>query len=254
MQPITEIQREVLELYRTSQFDKALVVVVPALGKFPEDGRLWEIAGLIHRATDNCAEALHALEMATMLVPLSSAAQCALADCYRSTEREELAGEMYQYLLTRMVQLPNVLLENLAFGLESVGEVQLALRVSQEAARREPTSARNQYLTAYFMTQVGFTSEAVAEWAKKAVQLAPEETEYRVGLSGLVHQSGRIEEAYDYVKDLTIDELREIPCGKCLRRLAELYETFDDELRQMACLGEVQRRIAQNEMEDCGGC
>ena len=158
MQPFSDVQRSVLELYWSGSFDQALALFHPALRDNPDDGRLWELCGLIHRSKNDCPPCLHALETEMLLVPLSFAAQCALADCYVHAERTELALDLYQHLLDQLTDLPTDLLKNVGVGFESLGELKSALRVSQEAAAREPDSAEHRYATAYFMGQLNYPS------------------------------------------------------------------------------------------------
>jgi len=254
MQPITEIQQDVLELYRVGQYDQALDMLRPVLTVYPDEGRLWELCGLIHRAMSDCPPCLHALETATTLVPLSFTAQCALADCYVHTDRTELASDIYSHLKKQIKRLPVDLLKNLAIGFESLGDIESALEVSREAAFLEPTSAEHRYATAYFMAQMGLPTESVVDWAQEAVRLDPDRAQYRIGLSGLMQTAGRIDEAYECVSVLTQQELKTVPCGKCLERLAQLFQMLEDASREATCRSEIKRRIDHGELEDCGGC
>jgi len=254
MQPPTEVLRRGWQLYGADLFDEALELVSPALEETPNDGRLWELVGLIHRAKNDCRPCLHALEMATLFVPLSFAAQCALADCYVYTQRSDAGRVIYQHLLAHLHELPTDLLKNLAVGFESLSDLASALEVSREAARRQPDSPQHRYAIAYFMGQLGYGTEAVAAWAKQAVRLAPERAQYRIGLAGLVYQSGRILEAYGYVRDLTADEIRTVPCGKCLEKLEHIYSTIGDEARESICRAEMEDRRARGEDTDRQGC
>lgn len=254
MPPISNMQHDAMELYNCGELDEALALIRPALRQSPDDGRLWELCGLIHRQRNDCPPCLHALEQAMVLVPLSFTAQCALADCYVFTERHELAADLYRHLLEQVDRLPDDLLKNLSVGFESLGDNESALRVSRAAAERMPESAEHRYAAAYFMGQLGYPVSVVAEWACEAVQLAPNNAQYRIGLAGLMHASGDLDEAYRWIRELTAYELQTVPCGKCLTKLARIYGAAGDEFRKTTCQSEMEVRTEAGAMHDCGGC
>jgi hypothetical protein len=76
--------------------------------------------------------------------------------------------------------------------------------------------------------------------ARQAVRVDPESVSYRVGLAAILHQQGRMEEAYDLVCELTCSQLRRIQCPGCLERLLNVCERCEDDVRGKACQTQLQ--------------
>ena len=66
--------------------------------KFPDEGHLWQLLGILHHRASDFAGASEALETATLLMPLESATRWALADCQARLGRAELAWQLYRHL------------------------------------------------------------------------------------------------------------------------------------------------------------
>jgi tetratricopeptide (TPR) repeat protein len=86
-------------LYEHGMYEVGLAVAQGALDEDPDNGRLWELCGLIHRVRQEFDQALHALEVASLLVPLRPVGQFALAECYGRAGHHELAQDLYTSLL-----------------------------------------------------------------------------------------------------------------------------------------------------------
>jgi len=56
--------------YETGDLRQAIRIIQYRLSENPEDGRAWELCGLIHYAAGHFLESLAALEQATTRVPL----------------------------------------------------------------------------------------------------------------------------------------------------------------------------------------
>ncbi len=247
-----EYLEEALALYKADVLDDALDLVRRALGTYPDDGRLWELSGLIHRAQSDCPSCLNALETAMTLIPLSAAGQSALADCYLHAGRFDLAKNICLHLHVWRNDIPIALLRNLVGQLEQLGELELAVQVCLTATSRDPESAEHWYSAAYYMGQLDYSPGEVEEMAGTAVSLAPQRSQYRIGLAGFMQQQGKIDDAYELVRDLTETELCVIPCQRCLQRLLSIYVAADEEYRAHVCREQLE--ISSGRRPDGGWC
>ena len=67
---------------------------------YPDEGSGWNLLGLIRPRQRDLAEARHALETATLLVPLDQPTQVVLAECFAGTGYPDLARSVYLALAT----------------------------------------------------------------------------------------------------------------------------------------------------------
>lgn len=223
-------------LYREKRYENLLELARAELDRRPHDGRLWELCGMAHAAAGNRSKAIDALEAATMLVPLSAAAQCVLANCYASTGRGELAREMYQFLLS-LDSLPGQLLPVVAAGLGRAGDAVSALEACRRAAVLETGSGQPLYGMAHYMERLGYPVELIAPVLRKAVDIEPETFQYRFALAVACEKLGRISEAYlALCPVINPQHVQRICCSKCLQKMAEIFASAGDQDRRKACL------------------
>jgi len=219
--------------------EAALELATLSLSEDGDQGQLWELTGLILTDRQLWREALSALETASSLVPLTFEGQCRLADCYAWEGRQELARDLY----CSLVEQPGLSVESLlaaAAGLDRLGRPDMAVQVCRKAANSDMPTARTYYEMAYYMRRCGYPPHLVESMARQAVRLDPESVSYRVGLAAVLHQQGRIEEAYDLVSELTCSQLRRIQCPCCLERLLNVCERCEDDVRGKACQAQLQ--------------
>lgn len=136
MTPRCHYLQSAVERYREGLYDEAIDLAKLALEEQPALGKAWELVGMSHHAAGNDASAIHALEVATLLVPLSAVGQCVLSKCYMSRGHRELAGDMLRHLLS-LDTLPPKLLPAIAAGLGSLGDLAMALEACRRAAAAE---------------------------------------------------------------------------------------------------------------------
>ncbi|MDG2383764.1 MAG: hypothetical protein P8N76_18975 [Pirellulaceae bacterium] len=234
-EPLTaETLRIGASLFEAGCFDEALHLLHDQLEVDPNEGRLWELYGLVFRATNDCLACLDALERASLYVPLSFLAQCALAECYVNTGRYELARDIYIYLVEQP-DLSTALLKRLVAGFDGLGDLPMALRLSREVAKQLPNDAESRYAVAYFMAKLDYPLPAIESEARHAVALAPGNVQYRIGLAGLLEQHGRVLEALEWITDLSVEQIRNLSCKNCLVRLARIFDTAEDESQATIC-------------------
>ena len=230
----TKTLRRGASLFEAGCFDEALDLLHDRLEIDPDEGRLWELCGLVYRATNDCQACLDALERASLYVPLSFLAQCALAECYVNTGRHEWARDIYIYLVEQP-DLSASLLKRLAAGFDWLGDFPMALRLSREVAKKLPDDAESRYAMAYFMGKLDYPLPAIESEARHAVALAPGRVHYRIGLAGLLEQHGRIVEALEWITDLTVEQIQNLSCKNCLVRLARIFGAAGDGNRANVC-------------------
>lgn len=221
-------------LFDYGMLREALSLAEGGLRDQPDDGRLWEVVGLIQYVRGEFKTACRAIETASLLVPLSPRAECTLAETYLHDGQGELARLIYQHL----GELPNVpvhLLSQIASGLGRLGEVHLALQVCRGAARRQPDCDAPLFAMAYYMGRLRYPLEVILPVLDRAISLAPERILYRVSKAMLLERNGQSAEAYAAVRTLDVGDLQALRCGRCLARLCNLYLEAGDDRGAEAC-------------------
>jgi tetratricopeptide (TPR) repeat protein len=237
---VEEVVRLSLDLYNRGEWAEAEELVRAGLERFPEDGELWQLGGLLRHGRGDFRGARGDLETASVLVPLDATAQCALAECYVRTGRRELARGLYRHL-AGLRRCPTALLPTVAAGLGGLGEDRLALETCREFSRREPGSPEAFVGMAFYMRRLGEPAEAIIPVAARAHELAPGVATYRILLATLLSQGGRHHEASDLLSEVPPET---IGCQGCLRRMGAIFHRAGEHVRAAAC--ERQRRC-------CGG-
>lgn len=226
-----------LELYRRGQSARAGDLARAALADDPEDGTLWQLDGLVRRDGGDFAGALASLETASLLVPLSPAARCGLAECYARLGRPELAGGLYRHLATDPTT-PTGLLPAVASGLGSIRDDEAALAVCRTLSRREPGHHQALFATAFYMKRLGYPAEVIVPVVAAAHELAPAFAPYRVLLASLLAALGRADEAYDVSREVSPDSTR---CACCLAKMMTIFRAAGDDARADACRERARR-------------
>lgn len=234
-QPRNSALRSAVVLYKQGWYDQARDLARLTLEQVPHDGKLWELCGLCHDACGEVGEAMHALETATTLVPLSAAGQCVLAKCYVAAGHRELARQMYRFVFARE-GLPGKLLPILAAGLGSVGDCEFALQACRRAAELELDSGQPLYGMAYYMERLGYPLEMIASILRRAVDIEPDAFQYRYALATVCDRLGHREEAYRVLRPVVRpDLLQGIRCVSCLSRMEGIFASAGEGELTRAC-------------------
>jgi len=220
----------ILDLFKRGHIKEALRLSKKATRDDASNGKLWEIRGCLHRHCGEWASGRYALETATVLVPLSPAGQCCLADCYRVLDSEELAAEMYRRLLWNRHATSELLLQ-VANGFDELNEPVQAVTACRMALRRDADNAQAYYDMGFYMTRAGYPFSTVEATARRAVSLAPERVDFRTGLVGLLYVAGKPSAAYEEACRLRAGQIHRMTCRCCLQRLIEVFESHGDHLR-----------------------
>ncbi|MCE9604448.1 MAG: hypothetical protein K8U03_06025 [Planctomycetia bacterium] len=212
-----------------------------ALLRFPDDGRFIQLQGLLWHAQRRYSSACRAFEVASTLVPLSPAAQLAMADVYRRCGKKDDARTILNFLVTRS-DLPAIMLPGLTAALGLIGEYQQALEVCRDASQREPEQDEALYAMAYYMNKLDYPLECVVPLLRRAISLAPDSRLYRISLAVLCARSGNWEESYMLFAPLRIADMN---CQTCVRFMARVFERHGDIARRDSALA----RLAQHSLD-----
>lgn len=244
--------RLVANLYRAGKYDKAHETVSRYLEVVaPNDGKAWELCGIIRSAQKDTQGAIDALEMAGLLVAVSPAGQCVLAQCYAAVGHKQLASEMLQFLLTKPC-VPPSLYPSIAAAFGGLGEPQLALQACRQAAKHEVDGAEPLFGMAHYMRKLDYPLDMIASVLGKAVDLDPNRFCYRLALAKTLGQIGRYQDAYDALKSVTAERIQALNCAACLRRLEEIYRRADDHPMAEGCRQRASEIEAKG--DGTGGC
>lgn len=205
----------------------ALELLHRRLEKYPDDGRAWELQGLILRHDAHWAAAREALEQASVLVPLTTAGQLAWVESYVATGTPERALPLLAHLLSRD-DLGTCNLPQLAARFARAGSSQGAMQVCRAWVRRQSDSDVAHFALAYHMIRLNQSPRRVLPMLSKAIRLAPERWHYQLTLvQYLVGQHDR-GGAYAALVALPYESFDALECDCCLQRLMDLCIEFED--------------------------
>jgi predicted Zn-dependent protease len=223
--------------YEHAELPECEELLRTALLRFPNDGRFIQLQGLLWHAQRRYSSACRAFEIASLLVPLSHAAQLAQADVYRRCGRNDDARTILSFLVTRS-DLPAILLPGLTAALGLIGEYQQALEVCRDASQRDPEQDQALYAMAYYMNKLDYPLECIVPLLRRAMSLAPDSRLYRISLAVLCARSGRWHEAYTLFAPLSPGELK---CQTCVRFMARVFDHQGDTTRRNAALARLEQ-------------
>lgn len=216
----------------------------------PDDAVAWQSLGIGLRRIGAYAEALSALETASLLTPLTVIARFALADCFVYAGKIELAGNLYEHIaLVDDRAAANVRLaagRSLAF----LGNAVLAEQIAKLVLQDRPAYAEAYFDLSCYRAKRGADCAEIEHLARRAIHFAPGEPRYLASLSLLLHRHQRTNEAMDVAKQLSIESIMKLTCMCCLSRLASLFEAAGD-LSRLAAATQTAQRLAEVSPSNC---
>ncbi|ODU01647.1 MAG: hypothetical protein ABS79_01345 [Planctomycetes bacterium SCN 63-9] len=207
------------ELFRANRFEDAHETASLGLERFPEDGKLWQLRGMIRHRLRDFDAAGNDLETASLLVPLEPSARCALADCHVKAGEKTLARDLYVHLADDP-KCPVELLPAVASGLGALSEYRPALETCRTLARRDPARHEAHFGMAYYLRRLGHPMDSILIHVSRAHELSPATPLYRITLASLLDHFGRRDEAQELLRDL---DPKAINCACCLRRISSIF-------------------------------
>lgn len=220
--------------YTSGDLPGALTRANAAIRADENDGRAWEVRGLVLRDLNRPLDAADAIERAALLAPISFRARIALAQSYGTLRRRSLARELYVELVENN-ELSVALLLEIAAGLDAVDEPKLAMEVCRRAGWRDPEAAQVYYDMGFYAARCGCRPRVVESLVWHAIDLEPGNLHYRIGLASLLTRLDRKTDAYRVVQFLSPRQIGEITCSCCLERIGQLFEQIGDAERGAVC-------------------
>lgn len=232
------------------QFDQAAGASERRLADDPEDGRAWEIQGLAAAWRREPQLARQSLETAMSLVPLRPAAAIALADLYHEIDRQ-LAQRLYLQAVAHPRADASLKLVA-ASGLDRLDWPHLAVRICRQVIQQDADSAQAYFDLSYYLGRTGAPDSMVESLARRAIELAPDRCQFRIGLAGFLAQRKRAKEAFALVQHLSTSELELVTCECCLQRLLTVFEAVDDVERAGWCRSRLARMTVKDSTSGTG--
>jgi cytochrome c-type biogenesis protein CcmH/NrfG len=220
--------------YDDRSFERANDLLERVVKGNADHGRAWELLGIIAWRLGHRERAQPCLETASLLVPLGPEAACALGECFAATGRRELARMLFQRAADDRRATLEILLMAAA-GADAIDFPSLSLRACRAAIQSDPDSPQAHYDLGYYVGRVGGPASTVEAAARKAIQLAPDRLQYRLGLASFLHKHGKTQSAYEVVQHITAAQIEGIGCLCCLKRMVELFDAVNDGERAAWC-------------------
>lgn len=216
------------------ELDRAARIARCYLHSHREDGRAWELAGLIHFEEGRTPLAISALEKASLLIPLGLESRIRLAIAYGLIGKTDLATDLLALEISHEAISPQQLLA-VAQALGRFEQPVLAMHACRTATQQDPEFARAYYDMGFYGSRCGVLPRHVESLIRKSIALDPRSARYRVGLATHLMQHKRIDEACAAIESLTLNQIDTITCQCCLARIATLYERLNDSERLERC-------------------
>jgi len=216
-----------VSLYHRGELCAAEAAARQCLEDFPDDGRFWQLHGILCWQRGDLATARSALETASCLRPLAPQGRCALAHAYLALGPVDVAHFMY-VSLAQDDRCPSALLPKVATGLGMLKDHATALEVCVKLAQREPRHHGAFFGMAYYMARLDYSTASILDPLVKAHNLAPRVPLYRVNLALLYAELGRHNEAYLLICEVKPEE---VPENFPVHRLADIFAMVGDRER-----------------------
>ena len=214
--------QEVLEAISHGEYD----------GDIPE-GRLSEICGLAHYGLLNIPAAIHPLETANTMVPLSAVAQLSLASCYLNQRFQLSAETIYCHLMSRSeIHDSQTICTGVAEGLTRLDLHEEALEVCRRGLLQFPNSHRLNFLCGINLRQSGKSPHITLDYFLRAVRQNPESALYAIEYAKNCIEIDDTEDAAEILRRI---DPASIECVAVLQRLRLVYEQLEDEVMMECC-------------------
>lgn len=229
------------ELYERRDFDELLRQIGPIGDLLADDGMptehtapQLELLGLILHERGQVSEATDTIEKAGLVVSLRDKSLIALASGYAERGKIDNAREMYLQLALSN-RLPSEMMLEVAARLEAIDAPYLAMQVCEWITERDAEFAQAYYDMGCYSARVGNALHLTEALTQHALQLEPDNVNYRVGLASLMIQLDRDEEAVEALRSVTNEQIAVVKCRSCLGRIAALMRRHDHAERADAC-------------------
>lgn len=221
-------------MIENGQYRPAHRMLLRVLADNPNDACGWELLGRIHEAWKQIPQAINCLENALRAIPPSVRRLLQLARLYQRANRESDAlAAILRALEHPQAQADELL--NVAKLFAAVGCQALAIEACRRCVKIDPDYDRGYYELSQLLSSSGAPSNLIETAARKAIQLNPDNCEYRIGLAGFLLQQERAEEAGRLVAEIPDSHFQTMSCPCCLVRLIRIFEFIGDPSRALSC-------------------
>lgn len=213
--------------WREGAFTAARDAANAGLRLNPDHAGLLEALALSLYELEEYGDALHALESATTLQPLSNFAQLVLAELYLHFGLPDSAGTIAVYL-AEVDTIPPRLLPRLATILGRLGLNSEALSVCRKLLVERPEDRHAWFGIAFYLSRLEAAPEAIIEALEQAHLSAPDVITYRVNLAALYADVGRTADAYRLIRFVPAEAIH---CPRLVSRLLRIFAFVGDARR-----------------------
>jgi tetratricopeptide (TPR) repeat protein len=234
-------------LIENGQYRPAHRMLLRVLADNPNDACGWELLGRIHEAWKQIPQAINCLENSLRAISPSVRRLLQLARLYQRANRDSDAlAAILQALEHPQAQADELLKVAKLFA--AVGCQALAIEACRRCVKVDPDCDQGYYELSQLLSSSGAPANLIETAARKAIQLNPENCEYRIGLAGFLLQHERAAEAGRLVAEIPDSHFQTMSCPCCLVRLIRIFEITGDHGRVLSCDKQL-RRLAVKQAE-----
>ncbi|QEL16273.1 tetratricopeptide repeat protein [Limnoglobus roseus] len=193
----------------------------------PDHAGLHELAGLAEFEQECYGPAVFHFESASVLAPLGTEAQLALADCYLRFGQTHAAGTIYAFLAEEG-RCPTTLLPEVAKGLGRLARYELALKVCQRMCALRPTFHPAWFGVAYYLRKLRRPARLLVFPLQTAFELVPQSWTYRLNLLMVFGELGQLPDHLHLLDGVPVEALN---CRCLCGQLAAAFATAEDHSR-----------------------
>ena len=237
MQSLQEVFCRSLSLFQQGLREESESLLRDGLARFADAGCLWQLLGLVQGDCGAWREAMASLERASHLIPLDPPASFTLAMCYLRDGQREMAVLVLRRLAVNE-QTPLWLLPVIASNLGNLNEYAHALSACRQILRRDSRRHDAHFGVGFYFRKLGLPAARCLEAFRRAHTLAPNIGLYRVVMAGLLEEEGDEDEALDWLRGVSMEDVK---CPGALRRMMRLFVSKGD----VSGWGRCQMRLDQ---------
>lgn len=241
--PIADRARSLAEV---GLWKPALDLLQEELDREPDQGELLITRSRILGDQGDWPAALAAVETASFLIPLDLESQLHLAECHLRVGNRELSLVAYEDLLSNRA-LPVGAYDAVYEAFQELGEHESALQACRSAIAFDPYNDRAYFRMALCMSELAYPPKQITAVLCKAVDLDPDNVQYRSLLAVQLSLTKRRTEAYSVLAARDHDELAAVSCPCMARKLLEICVWAGD-IQRASCLGGLLARLNVNKL------
>ena len=219
-----DVVRRSMDLYHRGESAEAEDVVRDGLRRFPDDGDLWQLDGLMRHGRGDFCGARESLMTAGLLVPLDPSAQWRWRSATCGPARRSWPAACIG-TSPRIAAARRRCCRRSPPAWGASGRTAWPWTSARSCRRREPERHEALVGMAFYMRRLGRPAEAIIPVAARAHELAPQIAPYRVLLASLLSGTGRHREAAELLRGLAPDSIQ---CRGCLRRMTTIFHLAGD--------------------------